>query len=478
MSGLKIAEAIVGRSSGLTFPESAVTGSFALLAVRGAGKSNAAVVMAEEMHAAGLPWVAIDPKGDWWGIRSSADGKGPGLSVPIFGGLHGDVPLEPTAGKMIAELIVGSNLTCVLDVSDFPSKASMLRFLTDFANHLFKLHQRSPQPRHLFLDEADEFIPQKAQKEQGGAALCVGAWSKVVKQGRNLGLGVTLITQRSAVVAKDVLTQTETLIALRTTAKLDRTAILGWVEHHNAGREIVDQLPTLDSGEAWVISPWFLKDVCRITFRRRSTFDSGATPTMGAARPVATMADIDLGAVRDQMAAVVAEAEANDPKVLRARVAQLERELAARPTVTMQVEVPTPFVPPEVLDVIAALGQAVTRGSELIDAALAKIPPLPGVTVVNNPGIPIRITPLDGAGVPNGPTLATTATTTLIPPAPSVRPLIETACELARDTQHSLRPEYYPPHMALMVGDRPEDEECARIASVQFMAAAAWRALA
>jgi D-glycero-D-manno-heptose 1,7-bisphosphate phosphatase len=38
--------------------------------------------------------------------------------------------------------------------------------------------------------------------------------------------------------------------------------------------------------------------------------------------------------------------------------------------------------------------------------------------------------------------------------------------------------EWYPPYMALMVGDRPEDQECARIANVDFQWAAGWRAQA
>jgi D-glycero-D-manno-heptose 1,7-bisphosphate phosphatase len=38
--------------------------------------------------------------------------------------------------------------------------------------------------------------------------------------------------------------------------------------------------------------------------------------------------------------------------------------------------------------------------------------------------------------------------------------------------------EYYPPHMGLMVGDRPEDEECARLAGLDFVWAHEWRALA
>ena len=36
--------------------------------------------------------------------------------------------------------------------------------------------------------------------------------------------------------------------------------------------------------------------------------------------------------------------------------------------------------------------------------------------------------------------------------------------------------EYYPPYMGLMVGDRPEDEECARLAGLDFQWAADWRA--
>lgn len=35
--------------------------------------------------------------------------------------------------------------------------------------------------------------------------------------------------------------------------------------------------------------------------------------------------------------------------------------------------------------------------------------------------------------------------------------------------------EYYPPHLALLVGDRPEDKQCAENAGIEFMDAATWR---
>jgi D-glycero-D-manno-heptose 1,7-bisphosphate phosphatase len=56
-------------------------------------------------------------------------------------------------------------------------------------------------------------------------------------------------------------------------------------------------------------------------------------------------------------------------------------------------------------------------------------------------------------------------------PAPGL--IIENALDLAR--QHG---EMYPPHMALMVGDRLEDQQCAAAASIDFEWAAEWRARA
>jgi hypothetical protein len=38
--------------------------------------------------------------------------------------------------------------------------------------------------------------------------------------------------------------------------------------------------------------------------------------------------------------------------------------------------------------------------------------------------------------------------------------------------------EIYPPYMGLMVGDRPEDQECARLAGLDFQWAADWRSQA
>ncbi len=209
-----------------SLPPDAVTQTFGILAVRGAGKSNLAAVMAEEMFAAGLPFVVVDPVGSWWGLRSSGDGKSAGLSLPIFGGKHADVPLERGAGELVADLVVSKRLSAIIDLSTFDAEAPKKEFLLAFAR---RLYLKNEHPLHLFLEEADDYIPQKPMRDE---THLLRAWENIVRRGRSRGLGLTLITQRSASLNKNVLTQIETLFAMRTTSPQDRDAVEAWVKYH------------------------------------------------------------------------------------------------------------------------------------------------------------------------------------------------------------------------------------------------------
>lgn len=316
----------------LELPDDAVTQTFGILAVRGAGKSNLAAVMAEGMWKARLPFVVVDPVGSWWGLRSTADGRAGGLAIPIFGGRHGDVALEKTGGQVLADLVVDDRASCVLDVSEF-SEADKIRFLIDFAERLYR---RNEEPLHLFLEEADDYIPQRPFREQ---ARLLGAFERIQRRGRARGLGSTLVTQRSAALNKNVLTQIETLFVLRTTSPHDRKAIEGWVEYHGQKRELLESLPGLATGEAWVWSPQWLGVMKRIQTRRRATFDSAATPkNVKGGRPGATLADVDLGKVRKQMAATIERAKQEDPRELKRRISELERGKSAAVVETKVVE--------------------------------------------------------------------------------------------------------------------------------------------
>jgi uncharacterized protein len=310
-------------------PDDAVTQTFALLARRSAGKTYAASVMAEEMGKNRLPFVWIDPIGVSWGLRSSADGKQPGLPVVILGGDHADVPLTVESGETVARFIVRERVSAVLDLKHF-RKNEQIRFMTAFAETLYHLNR---EPLHVFIDEADSYAPQRPYPE--GMRL-LGAIEDIVRRGRARGLGVTLITQRAAVIHKDVLTQTEALLVLQTTGPQDRKAVKEWVDTHISDesqaqiREFMESLPSLQRGQAWIWSPSWLKTFERITIRRRETFDSSATPKMGQARQPKVVADVDLESLKISMAAVIEEAKADDPKELRKQITILKRQLAEK----------------------------------------------------------------------------------------------------------------------------------------------------
>ncbi len=312
-------------STTLSLPPDVVTQRDAILAVSGAGKSNAARVMAEECFALKLPFVAVDPKGDWYGLRSGRDGSAKGgLDVVIFGGSHGDVPLERGGGAFVADLVSKERLSSVLDLSLFESEAAKKQFLHDFGA---RLYQKNQDPLKLFLDEADDYLPQRPMKDE---LRLLRVFENIVRRGRTKGLGITLVTQRSASVNKNVLTQCETLYAMRTTGPQDVKAIEAWMQYHGADRQMLATLATLADGEAWVWSPHYLKKMERFRFRLSHTFDSGATPTnhrAGSRRRAATLSDVDVASIAEKMKETIARATAEDPRALQRRVRELEKQL-------------------------------------------------------------------------------------------------------------------------------------------------------
>lgn len=341
-------------SDDFSLPLEAVTETFAILAKRGAGKTYAASVLAEEMLKAGQTVVVADPVGVWWGLRASSDGQGPGLPIAILGGDHADAPLSPDAGTLVADLAAEERLSLVLDMSQM-TPPEQTRFMTGFAE---RLYQKNRQPLHLILDEADQFAP---QTPEAGQQPLLWAMNRIVRLGRARGLGVTLISQRPAVVNKNVLTQTEVLVTLRLTSPQDRRAVEAWVSAHDAPgerQEMLSSLASLPVGTAWLWSPGWLDRFVKVGIRPRETFDSSATPKVGQARPEpVALAGVDVERLRERLAELSAaeDGEEMEPGELRRRlraagerIADLEKPGSEKqgsggpviPQVPVRVEVP------------------------------------------------------------------------------------------------------------------------------------------
>ena len=258
-------------SSDLSLPRESATWVISYLAKRGAGKTYCSSVQAEEMLKAGVPIVVVDGMGIWWGLRVKSDGVSAGLPIVVFGGEHADLPLVPEKAADMARAIVESNISCVLDLSGF-SKYAARKVLTPFLNELYRLNRAE---RHVFIEESDLWAMQRpiGQDEQ----LCLGAVDNFVRRGGNHNLGCTLITQRSAVLNKDILTQSDCLVVLRTLAPQDKKAIQAWVEEQTDEdktkfKEWYDSLKSLENGEAWIWHPEKPTIFQKVKFRTRETF--------------------------------------------------------------------------------------------------------------------------------------------------------------------------------------------------------------
>lgn len=305
---------------------------------KGMGKTNLIAVAAEELEAAGERFAVLDPIGVSWGLRHPATkSSGAGLPILILGGVHGDLPIEPTAGAVVAEFVVDESQNVVIDISRRADgrmwgQGEKLRFVTAYLNRLYEKQGERRRPLLQIIDEAGRFAPENAPKGAVDVAACIGALEQIVELGRNVGVGVMLTTQRSARMKKSVSELAECLVAFRTIGPRSNEAVIDWFGAHvdrAKTNELVAELRTLERGSALVVSPGWLKFEGVVHFRGRRTFDSSATPTSADKRRAAAAAPAParLAEFRAKLAETVARAELDDPRKLRERVIALEREL-------------------------------------------------------------------------------------------------------------------------------------------------------
>lgn len=372
MTVLKIAR-------GFALPLDLVTEATAIVATRGAGKSSASAVLVEEAFALGVQSVVFDRTGVYWGLRSNANGDGAGLPIYVLGGPHGDVPLEPHAGALIADLVVDSGHSFVIDLSDF-SKSAAIRFAADFLERLYDRKARSRTTTLIVMDEAHFYAPQTPRGGfKGDSARLMGAMEDMVGLGRSRGLGIVLTTQRTQALNKAILDLIETLLVMRMLSPRARDAVQDWIrEKQEDDREgVIASLDSLPTGTAWVWSP--LRGILeKVAVRRIKTFDSYATPKPGQTQVEPTARkELDLDALGEQMQATAERAKENDPAELRRKIRDLKRELEQRPAEqevverTVEVPIEVPVVSDDQLELLQSIAGELRDVGDAVSALRA-----------------------------------------------------------------------------------------------------------
>jgi hypothetical protein len=280
---------------------SMVTATRAILARKSSGKTYLGMIIAEEFlrltadTGTPFPFVVIDPTGVWYGLCATVAGQPSSHKILRLGGEYGDWTLDPNQGSVTAELVVSLwPQPIVLDISDMLPEEQH-QFAADFGAKFYTINHK---PIHVFVDEADDYMPQSVETGNKVQRRCLGVWDRVVRRGRVKGIGVTLITQRPAVISKNVLSQVDGIYVLSVSAPHDLEAIDSWMRPSISSQDrdlCLKALPTLQRGEVFLVQA-NLKAGALVKFatRAKTTFDSSRTPTVDDPEPTpAVLSKVD-----------------------------------------------------------------------------------------------------------------------------------------------------------------------------------------
>jgi DNA helicase HerA-like ATPase len=287
--------------------EELLTGRLFATGKSGAGKSNTGSVIAEELLERGHPVLVVDVDGEYWGLKEEYELLHVGATDEC------DLQVGPEHAGKLAELALEQRVPIILDVSGYvdPDEADTL--VQETAHELFAREQDALQPFLLLVEEIHEYLPQQGSLGETGEVL-----RRIAKRGRKRGLGIAGLSQRPADVDKSFITQADLVVWHRLTWDNDTQVVKRVV-----GKECADAVSDLDDGEAFVQTDWHEADIERVQFRRKRTFDAGATPGLD---------DVDRPELKSIEADLVEELEAISDEHDRRqdRIAELEAELDAR----------------------------------------------------------------------------------------------------------------------------------------------------
>ncbi len=346
--------------------ERLVTTRLLVQANSGGGKSWALRYLLEGTHGQ-IQQLVFDYEGEFATLRERFD--------YVLAGREGDVPADPRTAKVLCRRLMELHASAVLDLSDLSIDDRKL-FVQHFLEALMHLPRALWRPVLVALDEAHVFCPERGE----GEACSKQAVENLTSQGRKRGYCAVLATQRIAKVSNNALADLVNMLIGPTTFEPDVKRAGDQLGFDKAQRE---QLKLLDPGTFFARGPAISRDVVLVrTGPVRTTH-----PEPGAVAPPVPPPPNKIRALLGQLQDLPARAqeELQDLEAARARIAELEQQLASRSKaeiVERVVEVPAVSAEDlerlrQLVDVLPLVSRDLQAVAERVATAVERVPQAP-----------------------------------------------------------------------------------------------------
>ncbi len=286
----------------------------------GGGKSYTIRRIAEQAFGK-VQIIIIDPEGEFATLRERYG--------YVLVGKGGEAAADVRSASILARRLLEVNASAVCDISEL-KMPERHQWVAQFLTGLMEAPRELWHPAIVIVDEAHMYAPEKGQGESPAA----GAMLDLAARGRKRGFCPIFATQRLAKLSKNATAELQNVLIGRTVQDVDlkRAAdALGYSPA--AARELNADLKLLDAGSFYGLGRAIGPEVVKFTVGPVHT----KLPVSGAART--SSAPPVPAAVRHllpKLADLPREAEESQQseQYLRTRIAELEKKLAATPSVS------------------------------------------------------------------------------------------------------------------------------------------------
>ncbi len=217
--------------------------NIAILGITQSGKTNTAMVVIEELLSSYVPLTIVDIEGEYRGLKER-------FPILVAGRTQSDVLLTANTADELVKDSLETDASVLLDLSDYTEEEAHEILFTYFTR-LWELTAKRKSPYQIVLEEAHEWIPESVRTPLKTVLI------RIALRGRKRGLGLMLVSQRSAKVSKDALSQCTSLFLHKVVHPADRGIYKSLIPL--SGTEVDRMINGLETGHAIVVSGQILQ---------------------------------------------------------------------------------------------------------------------------------------------------------------------------------------------------------------------------